>query len=180
MVRYNKILAQRNKLLKDENDINIIKETLPIWNSQLAEIGTDILIERNNFCEKMQGITEKIHNELTCGEERLELEYESKIDLAEREIMKNQFLDLLSKSLEKDIHLRYTTVGCHRDDINITINGVEVSKVCIPLIFSKSLDCLLLSSSLKTSSKIRIGFSKVSASKSSTSASFNDKAAVLF
>ncbi len=128
LVRYNKILAQRNKLLKDENDINIIKETLPIWNSQLAEIGTDILIERYNFCEKMQGITEKIHNELTCGEERLELEYESKIDLADREIMKNQFLDLLSKSLEKDIHLRYTTVGCHRDDINITINGVEVRK----------------------------------------------------
>ncbi|HRF36327.1 MAG TPA: DNA replication/repair protein RecF [Clostridia bacterium] len=128
LVRYNKILAQRNKLLKDEYDTSVIKETLPIWDSQLAEIGTNIIIERYEFCEKMQKIIELIHSELTGGEEVLTMEYESKIKLSDRESMKEEFLKLLSESYDKDIHLKYTTVGCHRDDINIKINDIEVRK----------------------------------------------------
>ena len=128
LVRYNKILAQRNKLLKDEYDTSVIKETLPIWDSQLAEIGTNIIIERYEFCEKMQKIIELIHSELTGGEEILTMEYESKIKLSNRESMKEEFLKLLSESYDKDIHLKYTSVGCHRDDINIKINDIEVRK----------------------------------------------------
>ncbi len=128
LVRYNKVLAQRNKLLKTESNYNILKETLPIWNMQLAEIGTEIIIERYNFCEKMQSIIEGIHKDLTCGEEFLNISYESKIDLSYKESMKEEFLKLLNSSIEKDINLKYTTVGCHRDDISITINGVEVRK----------------------------------------------------
>ena len=112
-------MAQRNKLLKDEYDTSVIKETLPIWDSQLAEIGTNIIIERYEFCEKMQKIIELIHSELTGGEEVLTMGYESKIKLSDRESMKEEFLKLLSESYDKDIHLKYTTVGCHRDDINI-------------------------------------------------------------
>ena len=68
------------------------KETLPIWDSQLAEIGTNIIIERYEFCEKMQKIIELIHSELTGGEEVLTMEYESKIKLSDRESMKQEFL----------------------------------------------------------------------------------------
>lgn len=128
LVRYNKVLAQRNKLLKTEYNVNIIKETLPIWDMQLAEIGADIIAERYEFCKKMQEIIKVIHSDLTGGEENLLLEYESKIDFYNKESMKKQLLSLLQNSIEKDINLRYTTVGCHRDDISIKINGVEVRK----------------------------------------------------
>jgi len=95
---------------------------------QLAEIGADIIAERYEFCKKMQEIIKVIHSDLTGGEENLLLEYESKIDFDNKESMKKQLLSLLQNSIEKDINLRYTTVGCHRDDISIKINGVEVRK----------------------------------------------------
>lgn len=128
LVRYNKILAQRNKLLKTEYDQKVIKETLPIWDIQLAEVGTEIIIERYEFCKKMQQVIESIHGELTCGEEKLSLAYESKINLDDKQKMKDEFLALLAGSIDKDINLKYTTVGCHRDDINIKINDIEVRK----------------------------------------------------
>lgn len=128
LVRYNKILAQRNKLLKTEFNINVIKETLPIWDSQLAEIGAYIIEERYVFCEKMQEIIKEIHYELTCGEENLKLEYESKIKKSTIPQMKEDFLKYLKNAYDKDINLKYTTVGCHRDDINIKINDIEVRK----------------------------------------------------
>lgn len=128
LVRYNKVLSQRNKLLKMESDYKTIKETLPIWDSQLAEIGTDIIIERYEFCEKMQKVIEEIHSELTCGEEKLTLEYESKIEYSTREQMKEEFLNRLIKAYDKDINLKFTTVGCHRDDISIKINDIDVRK----------------------------------------------------
>ncbi len=128
LVRYNKVLAQRNKLLKDCYDIKIIKETLPIWDSQLAELGSLIINERYEFCKKMQIVIEKIHSELTCGEENLIIEYESKIAQDDLKVMKENFIKLLENSYDKDIHLKYTSVGCHRDDINIKINDIEVRK----------------------------------------------------
>ena len=128
LVRYNKVLAQRNKLLKDCYDIKTIKETLPIWDSQLAELGSLIINERYEFCKKMQIVIEKIHKELTCGEENLIIEYESKIAQDDLKVMKENFIKLLENSYDKDIHLKYTSVGCHRDDINIKINDIEVRK----------------------------------------------------
>lgn len=128
LVRYNKVLAQRNKLLKDCYDSNVIKETLPIWDSQLAQLNSLIIAERYEFCKKMQEIIKDIHSELTCGEENVNIEYESKINIDNLDNMKKEFLNLIESSYDKDIHLKYTTVGCHRDDINIKINDIEVRK----------------------------------------------------
>lgn len=128
LVRYNKVLAQRNKLLKDEKNENIIIDTLPIWDIQLSEIGAEIILQRYEFCEKLQEIIKEVHSELTCGEEDLFLQYESKIKKQEKSQMIQEYADFLKKSLQKDLVLRYTTFGCHRDDIDIKINGVEVRK----------------------------------------------------
>lgn len=128
LLRYNKILAQRNKLLKIERNEQVIKDTLPIWDIQLAEVGTEIIIARYEFCEKLKEITKQIHSELTCSEENLFLEYESKIKYSSVQEMKEQYIKLLQEGWDKDINLKYTTTGCHRDDICIKIDGVEVRK----------------------------------------------------
>ena len=101
---------------------------MPIWDSQLAELGSLIINERYEFCKKMQIVIEKIHKELTCGEENLIIVYESKIAQDDLKVMKENFIKLLENSYDKDIHLKYTSVGCHRDDINIKINDIEVRK----------------------------------------------------
>lgn len=128
LVRYNKVLAQRNKLLKMERDEKVILDTLPIWDMQLAQIGTEIIRQRYEFCEKLREITKQIHFEITDGKEDLFLEYESKIKCDLPEKMQEEYLKKLEEAREKDLNLRYTTVGCHRDDILIKINDVEVRK----------------------------------------------------
>lgn len=128
LVRYNKILAQRNKLLKTQSNEDIIRQTLPIWDTQLAEVGSEIILQRYEFCSKMQDVIYDIHLNLTGGSENIYMEYVSKIKWSTLDEMKQQFLQLLQQNIQKDITLRYTTVGCHRDDINILINDIEVRR----------------------------------------------------
>lgn len=128
LIRYNKILAQRNKLLKDYNDPKVIKETLPIWDAQLADKGAEIIKARYEFCEKLKSIVEAEHNILTNGSEKLVIEYESRIADGDINTIKEQYEKMLHASYDKDIFMRYTTVGAHRDDLSITINGIDLRK----------------------------------------------------
>ena len=128
LVRYNKIIGQRNKLIKNNRDHKIIKDNLPIWDSQLARVGASIIKDRYEFVEKISKIAKEEHALLTQDKESLYISYESKIDYANIEDMEKQFNKLLVDSYDKDINLGYTTVGSHRDDLYIKINDIDVRK----------------------------------------------------
>ena len=128
LVRYNKIIAQRNKLLKQNLSAEKIKETLPIWDIQLAKAGAYLIKERYNFTERLKAEVKKCHNLLTSGKEDINIEYESRLSNAEIKGIEEQILTLLTDSYDKDIYLKYTTIGAHRDDLKISINGVDVRK----------------------------------------------------
>lgn len=123
--RYEKILMSRNKLLKEEFNKDIIKETLPIWNEQLASIGAKIIVERIKFLDSLSKYAKLAHEYLSSNKEELVLEYQGVKENTYEEI-KNELLKKLEKNIEKDISLGYTTVGPHRDDIKILLNNVEV------------------------------------------------------
>lgn len=123
--RYEKVLANRNKLLKNTKDENILKETIEIWNAQLIDIGSKIIFYRIDFINKLLPYAEKSHNYLTSNAEKLNLEYggiKGK-DLAE---IKTKFQKELASSLEKDIKLGFTNIGPHRDDIKIFVNDIDI------------------------------------------------------
>lgn len=126
--KYNNILAQRNKLLKESRDIKALPEMLYGWDVQLAEYGAYIVAKRYEFVEKIQVFAKKIHSEITDEKEDLELEYESNVDRGETDKMKEIFFQKLRANLEKDMNLLYTSFGSHRDDIAIKINGIDVRK----------------------------------------------------
>ena len=128
LVRYNKIIGQRNKLIKNNRDIKMIKENLPIWDSQLARVGAAIIKDRYEYVEKLSIITKEEHKMLTNNKENLIINYESKIENCDIKQMEKQFDELLKKSYDKDINLGYTTVGSHRDDMSIKINDIDVRK----------------------------------------------------
>ena len=128
LVRYNKIIAQRNKLIKNNRDIKIIKENLPIWDSQLSRIGASIIKDRYEYVEKLSKITMVEHSMMTQGKENLIITYESKIKYGSLTEMENNFNKLLTDSYDKDINLGYTSVGSHRDDLSIKINDIDVRK----------------------------------------------------
>lgn len=126
--KYNNILAQRNKLLKESRDIKALPEMLYGWDVQLAEYGAYIVAKRYEFVEKIQVFAKKIHSEITDSKEDLELEYESNVERDELDKMKESFFQKLRANLEKDMNLLYTSFGSHRDDIAIKINGIDVRK----------------------------------------------------
>lgn len=126
--KYNNILAQRNKLLKESRDIKALPEMLYGWDVQLAEYGAYIVAKRYEFVEKIQVFAKKIHSEITDSKEDLELEYESNVERGETDKMKESFFQKLRANLEKDMNLLYTSFGSHRDDIAIKINGIDVRK----------------------------------------------------
>ena len=111
---YNKILNQRNNLLKQISFNSSLNDTLDIWDQQLCEYGTKIIEGREQFLSEMNELVGEIHSTLSGGKEKLSIGYEKNVssdDLAEK----------LKKSREQDIYRKATGCGPHRDDISFFI-----------------------------------------------------------
>ena len=121
LTKYNKILNQRNKLLKDIYFRPDLIETLPVWDAQLWETGKKIIKRRKIFIEELNEIIGQIHSNISGGKEQLILKYEPNID----DIF---FEDELLKAKNKDLKLCQTTVGPHRDDMLFSVNDIDIRK----------------------------------------------------
>ncbi len=122
--RYNKILSQRNNLLKDKDEY-LIRDTLPIWDIQLANEAGKIILMRNEFLKQISPIAEQKHAYLTEQKEVLKMKTESGYFGTEEEIS-YAFREDLKTSLDKDIRLGFTSIGPHRDDIKFMLNDIDV------------------------------------------------------
>lgn len=118
---YNKIVNQRNKLLKDIYTNYSLKETLDIWDSQLISYGSKIIERRIAFINQLNEIIYDIHKKLSGDKEEILIKYEPNVLIEE-------FESKLKQNQEKDIKLKMTTVGPHRDDICIDVNGIDIRK----------------------------------------------------
>ena len=121
LFNYNKVLNQRNKLLKDIYYRQDLIETLPMWDSQLMEYGRRIIQKRKQFVEELNDIITEIHMSISGGREQLILKYEPNID----DIF---FEDELLLARNRDLKLCQTTVGPHRDDMLFSIGGIDIRK----------------------------------------------------
>ncbi len=122
--RYNKILAQRNNLLK-EQDRSLIFETLPVWDEQLAKQASIIIDARNKYLSELSPIAEEKQAVLSDGKEKLLMKTESGYQGEISEIEKAIYQDY-SDLVERDIRLGYTSIGPHRDDIKFLLNNEDV------------------------------------------------------
>lgn len=118
--RYEKILDNRNKLLKSTQNKEVILETIDIWNRALASAGLKIAKERKSFIDEISPYASSANKFISNGE-TLKIEYKG-IDVDSEE----EYIKKLEKSFEKDFKLGYTTFGPHRDDIDIYLKDVEV------------------------------------------------------
>ena len=119
--RYNQILINRNKQLKSNISFADLKNIMQIWNEQLADCALKISKYRQNFVLSLAPYAKKAHSYLTNNEENLEIEY-----VGIKETTKEEIIKKLETNLEKDIALGYTSYGVHRDDIKVSINGIDV------------------------------------------------------
>lgn len=112
LARYNKILLQRNAYLKNNSE----PRELAIWDDQLIQQGQIIIAKRQAFIEKLTPYVIAKHQALTNQQETISITYETC----------NDFKQELTAARERDLRLRTTTVGPHRDDLAIMINGQDV------------------------------------------------------
>lgn len=121
LTTYNKILNQRNKLLKDMVYRPDLKDTLPVWDMQLVETGRKIIRRRKQFVDELNEIVHDIHYRISGEKEDLILQYEPSIE----DIF---FEDELSRVKERDMRQCMTSVGPHRDDLLFSIGEVDIRK----------------------------------------------------
>ncbi|TAH71515.1 MAG: DNA replication/repair protein RecF [Anaerolineaceae bacterium] len=121
LTNYNKALAQRNYLLKQIGVNRKLLDTLYIWDAKLIEHGSIIINTRNSFIKKLNSLIYPIHKRLTGAKEELMLLYEPSVK-------QEEFEERINKSHERDLYLKMTNVGPHRDDMLFLIDNTDVRK----------------------------------------------------
>ena len=118
---YNKIINQRNKLLKMYDKRAGLSETLDIWDDQLVNYGKTVILKRESFILCLNEIIKDIHCNLSGKKEILSIEYKKNTD-------ENEYNERLIKARERDIKYKNTSTGPHRDDIDFSIENINVKK----------------------------------------------------
>lgn len=121
LVQYNKVVVQRNKLLKDMEYNPSLKETLDIWDVQLILFGKEIIKIRTEFVKELNGLIHDIHFHLSGEKEELIIQYEPNVTM-------DTFEEALEKNRFQEMKQKLTLTGPHRDDLNFVVNGTDIRK----------------------------------------------------
>lgn len=122
LIQYNRLLRQRNSLLKYFWENRTFEpDNLEIWSAQLVESARKINAGRSVFIERFEPVFQKHYAAISGNAETVSLNYKS--DLSE-----GNFTEVLSSSLEKDRRSSYTNVGTHKDDLRFRIDGHGLKK----------------------------------------------------
>lgn len=121
LVAYNKVLNQRNRLLKELPSRPEYEDMLPVWDEQLVRYGRGLMKIRKKFIGELNDIIQKNHKRLTGGKEEIMISYEP-------DTREYDFSEILFLSREKDKKSRVSTRGPHRDDILFLVNEIDIRK----------------------------------------------------
>lgn len=126
--RYNKILNQRNALLKDIPKHRELTETLDIWDEKLALTGGALVRERLKYSAVLKEKALEFHQGISEKKEILTILYQSGYGAQEEdsaELLCEKIARALKKSRKEDIYTGFTNFGPHRDDLDILINDIK-------------------------------------------------------
>ena len=121
LANYNKVVAQRNKLLKEISFSGRMADTLEIWDEQMIRYGKSIISERKKFISRLNDILSEIHRNLTGGKEQILITYEPNVS-------EEAFGDELKAGRERDLRFGQSYTGPHRDDFCVRVNGIDIRK----------------------------------------------------
>ena len=117
LMRYNSVLAERNKFLKISSD----EAMLEVYDAQLVSHGEAIHARRAEIVERLQPVVAEYYKALSPEGETIDLRYRSELNEA-------SFAEVLKRSRQKDVVNEFTTSGIHRDDIVFTIGGMPLRR----------------------------------------------------
>lgn len=125
---YQRALSQRNALLKDIGRFPELRDTLEVWDARLIQLGASVMEERRRYVEKIAPRAREIYHGISRGREELALSYVPSPRLEEG-FSQREWMELLQKELRRtepsDVRSGFTSVGPHRDDLEITLSGLS-------------------------------------------------------
>ena len=123
VLQYNKAVLQRNRLLKDFKAANKIDgDMLAVWDSQLVKHGEYIYDARKKLINELKPVFQEYYSLISSSKETVRLEYVSHLNECD-------FEKTLADSLKKDLFLEYTTVGLHKDNLALEMNGFPIKTI---------------------------------------------------
>lgn len=119
LISYNKVLDQRNRLLKDLSTDQKNLPTLDVWDEQLVRYGSQLIRIREDFVEKLNEIISPIHGKLSSGREHLIVTYGKNVSI-------DEFADKVRQGRQRDLYLASTMNGPHKDDLAFMSDDVDL------------------------------------------------------
>lgn len=120
--RYNRALKQRNEVLRASAQNAGLLTTLESWDEQLALAGAELMRHRRAYIEKLSASAEATYRDIAGGRERLGVRYQPSVSAGD-DVSSN--LDALTAARDTDLRRLTTSVGAHRDEVLITVEGRE-------------------------------------------------------
>lgn len=125
---FQRALLQRNALLKDLVRFPELADTLDVWDARFCKLGGEVMAERYAYVQRLSPKVSEIYDGISRGREELAVSYAPSVK-TEGEIHREQageaLLQELARTRRSDIRAGFTTVGPHRDDLDITLSGVS-------------------------------------------------------
>lgn len=121
LASYNHVVNQRNHLLKEMTMSHQAGDTLDIWDMQLANYGRRVIEKRQKFIDELNEIIKDIHRNLTGGLEELQVIYEPSVG-------SDQLEESLFLNRDRDLRMKMTSQGPHRDDLCLMANGIDIRR----------------------------------------------------
>ena len=127
--RYNRVLLQRNHLLKLLQERQAQPDQLQFWDKELVGNGSYIVMQRRCLVTALNKLAQEIHNELSGKTEKLETVYLPSIDKDESLVeIESRFRQALYQTRRKEIAAGMTLVGPHRDSLQFQVNEADMSR----------------------------------------------------
>jgi DNA replication and repair protein RecF len=125
--RYQKVLQQRNQLLKALREGRAQEPEMDFWNAELTKEGAFITTQRVEAVKLLSEKAQALLRELTQGREALHIDYRPSVTAEKDGVLESSMAQALQANLRRDLSTGSTSVGPHRDDFKLLINGADMS-----------------------------------------------------
>lgn len=132
LYEYNKALRQKNNLLINYNgyDEVYLKTMIESWNDTIAKLGVNVMCGRLKYFNMLSDYANSFYSQINSADEVLSMKYESTImedkeySLSDVDLLYSTYLNRLSETFEREMKMKYTVAGVHRDDVSFYINDM--------------------------------------------------------
>ena len=133
LTQFNRAMQQRNQLLKDAIYHSELYDTLDVWDDRFCSFGSYVISERMKYLDELRPFLEEFYGGISGGREQITVEYAAgageeahTFSSEDPAGIKEELAELLKAHRREDAFAGFTTVGPHRDDLVVKLDGLSV------------------------------------------------------